>query len=1552
MLKQFRLCLAIGLIATSIGCSKNEAPDDNPADVALPADHSADDSTAAPTTPPPVELVELPGTRRRRGKLFDRTGDAANPQESVIPQAEHPTLPSNLGLNDTPSEYGDTSPDFTPGVAFGRYLIERKLGQGGMGTVYLAKDTHLGRLVALKIPKLSSTATAAERFRREAQAMASVDHPNLCPIYDVGQIDGINFMTMAFIEGRSLDQVVDGSDPMDVAAAVKLVRQLAQALAAVHDAGIIHRDIKPANIMITKDETPVLTDFGLARTAIDLDAELTREGEIVGSPAYLSPEQVESELGDVGPASDVYSLAVVLFQLVTGRRPFAGSTLRVLRQVATEKAPSVSSLVASVPRSLDQLCERALARDPSQRLNSANEFASELESVLETPATKPGGWIWIATAGALLLGLLGFVTFTVRTPKGELIIRAPEGLDVDVVVSAGGERVAVVGPNDQWRVELKDGRYDVELSKSDRSIKLSRDSIRVLKGKTTEVEVLVRWDRDNAPSSQGHPTDPFTPAQGAISHVVRAIATGDLDGDGDLDAFAARYDSTLIVMLNDGNGNLTEGPQLPDLDTWRNWEVALGDIDEDGDLDAFVTKNGPDRLWLNDGNAVFSQCEFEFDNRESNQVAMGDVDEDGRLDLIVAQNGQLRVWRQTASQSLQFTDHVFGAGNYYSCAVGDVNNDRHLDLIAGTIDGLPNQVWFGDGAGNFENTGQRLGVFETWDLVLVDRDGDQDLDAVIGNANGPIEVFDNNGEGIFRLAARSETRLETHGVRLADFDSDGDLDLFESSNGDGEPDFLWMSEGTQLFVDKIRLPPIAAERCEIGDFNGDGQMDILGNRVWLNRLGEANEQPSIRRVEIKPTMPSNGHFVDSRQRLGKTDSRCVRLGDLDGDGDLDAYVGCGGSEPDRIWLNDGAGNYEDSGQRLGDSFTTTVTLADVDNDGDLDAFAGGREAAVSGTLWLNDGSARFRKSDHEFGHFYHAALADLDADGDLDVFASNHSGPNRIFFNDGAGVFRDSGQTLGDHDSTFAAIGDIDGDGDLDAYVCNTDSQADKLYLNQGTGKFTESPLLLPLGESIKAELVDWDDDGDLDLFVVQQDRKPIQLINQGGGKLTCAGELNQGIAHTSVKCADLNGDGRQDLFTVATHQAFLPVGVYLREPTNEIRPFQQALGSMRGSDVDCGDVDGDGDLDLWITSFDGEPDQVWLNQNPSDTQPSKLFVLSEPVPAVGSWFVLAEDFNGDGQTDLYLPSDQTPGKLWLNQGGSFIESSDTIPQQIPERPLAADFDGDQDIDLLVTERHGPDRVLLNDGTGRFSATAQLFHASWTRTPIAQDLDGDGDVDFVVLSHVGEHHVWLNDGNAVFEKSQTIPGSKTMNGLARDFSGDGIMDLLIAPFEKTPTLEFWHGTSDGRFGLANTGPVTLSHPGYVNAADFSGDGEPDLLFGGILPYFPSQVFLRQKEGFSNAGLNLSSLSVMDSVVGDIDLDGDLDIVVSTHGGQPNQVLLGDGLGGFQHGQWLSDSHGVAELADIDGDGDLDILEPHYVGPQLSPTSGPGGCRVWINQTQN
>ena len=269
---------------------------------------------------------------------------------------------------------------------FGKFQILSQLGEGGMGLVFLAKDTELDRLVALKIPKSSNDSGTIDRFFREARSAANIHHPNVCTLFEFGEIDGQRFLTMEHIDGKTISQIIrDGESPKFLDAA-KLILQLAEALAEAHAKGVIHRDIKPSNIMIDHRGRPVVMDFGLARRESKQETQLTQHGLLVGTPAYASPEQIRNEEGILDGRSDVYSLGVVFYVMLTGRLPFEGTSFTsILAKVLTEQPKSPSSLCDDLPFELNRICLLAMTKAVEDRYQSMLELASDLRDFCEAP---------------------------------------------------------------------------------------------------------------------------------------------------------------------------------------------------------------------------------------------------------------------------------------------------------------------------------------------------------------------------------------------------------------------------------------------------------------------------------------------------------------------------------------------------------------------------------------------------------------------------------------------------------------------------------------------------------------------------------------------------------------------------------------------------------------------------------------------------------------------------------------------------------------------------------------------------------------------------------------------------------------------------------------------------------------------------------------------------------------------------------------------------------------------------------------------------------------
>jgi predicted Ser/Thr protein kinase len=280
---------------------------------------------------------------------------------------------------------------------FGRYRVLRKLGEGGMAAVFLARDPDLDRQVAVKVPFVhpGEEAEVLARFRQAAQAVAQLHHPNICPVYEVGQADGVPYLVMAYVEGQTLAERLQSGGALPEAEAVALVRQLALALQEAHERGVIHRDLKPSNVILNARGEPVLIDFGLARR-LNQDLRLTRARALLGSPSYMAPEQVRGEVGGPEHARDIYSLGVVLYELASGRLPFHDDVDGLLfHRILTEQPLPPSARRPGLSAQLDRVCLQALAKRADQRFASMAEFAAALGPCATAPARPAGqdeGW--------------------------------------------------------------------------------------------------------------------------------------------------------------------------------------------------------------------------------------------------------------------------------------------------------------------------------------------------------------------------------------------------------------------------------------------------------------------------------------------------------------------------------------------------------------------------------------------------------------------------------------------------------------------------------------------------------------------------------------------------------------------------------------------------------------------------------------------------------------------------------------------------------------------------------------------------------------------------------------------------------------------------------------------------------------------------------------------------------------------------------------------------------------------------------------------------------
>ncbi|NNM34580.1 MAG: protein kinase, partial [Gemmatimonadetes bacterium] len=341
---------------------------------------------------------------------------------------------------------------YAPGARFAQYTLLERLGSGGMGVVYRAQDTRLGRTVALKFlsPALGSDPTAKQRFLAEARAAATLEHSNICTILEIGEFEGRLFIAMPYYKGQTLKELLRGG-ALGAAQAVPIAIGIGKGLAAAHASGVIHRDIKPANVIIRGDGVPIIVDFGVAKVA---QQSLTRTGVALGTISYMSPEQTRGEAVD--HRSDIWALGVLLYEMITGSHPFRGHTDQAVQLSILTADPESISPHLDGATGLEQVVQQALEKEADQRWQSVQEMVKALEQIRvgSVPAEGPSGprgglmrkgerrQVGVLT---LLLGEYDDLVDQLTPEATEALLRQVRGAVSDTVTSAGGLVHAMTG---------------------------------------------------------------------------------------------------------------------------------------------------------------------------------------------------------------------------------------------------------------------------------------------------------------------------------------------------------------------------------------------------------------------------------------------------------------------------------------------------------------------------------------------------------------------------------------------------------------------------------------------------------------------------------------------------------------------------------------------------------------------------------------------------------------------------------------------------------------------------------------------------------------------------------------------------------------------------------------------------------------------------------------------------------------------------------------------------------------------------------------------------
>ena len=1450
---------------------------------------------------------------------------------------------------------------------FGRYRVIRLLGQGGMGAVYLALDQQLGREVALKIPTIRrDDQPAVERFFREARAMATMQHQHLCPVFDVGEHAGQLFMTMAFISGQTLAQVLNERGTLPEAMVAAFLRKVALALHRAHTAGIVHRDLKPANIMLNADGEPVVMDFGLARLNRAGEAEITQSGAIMGSPAYMAPEQVESQLDRIGPATDVYALGVILYQMLCGRRPYEGSAVSVLRQIGVKTPERPQSIRSDVSAELEAICLKAMSAEIEARYPTADALAEALKQFLRQAGGDPDQSRLAWSNPAIL-------------PSG-----SPANLSRTNPLSGAS---STAGSNTGPTVLLNSPRSKLR--------RIMLVAVLVLLAVPTvwfTIKTLRRPATDVGtaaiPEISTVPAEPFPVTTATDSEPIPKQPARSLLPPRPVPTVASTGE------LEDAGQDLFVG-NVPN--------VALADLDGDGDLDVFFVSDGGvgAQIWLNDGHAVFAPTNQTFGKEEYTSVALGDLDADGDFDAVIAV--------KTASSQVWFND---GKGNFEQVTslqlpeavkveLGDIDNDGDLDALFGTQTRRP--IALNDGRGQFTISDQQIGA-STGVLIpsLGDLDGDGDLDIFIsrqlthdgsrqlttdGKEESPSEVWLNDGHGYFRDTDQRLGRQSNVFQVLVDFDGDGDLDAFESPRAAAHQYRLWRNQGLAQFEDAgLQWKSGYATAGVSADFDGDRRMDMIlahprGGMALARSVVATRNTNSLEWFGV-----SAGHSH-------------VIVGDLDGDGDLDAITAGMTGEPGRVWLNRGRDTEPKFPERrvfnaapvlIPGPQSLTLLAADFNGDGFIDLCFGSYFGTPQVSLHLNDSRGHFGLAPRTLlnEHVNNAATIDIDADGDLDIAVLTRAPHHlcKVLENDGEGNFsvRQTVETLGD--ASGIGVGDLDSDGDMDLVLGPLAKGQFHFLRNDGTGTFKAHQFQLqgPLIQMVR-RIVTEDVDGDSDLDLLILTGRSSLALNDGSGNFAASSELiGTGVGFSAV-FGDFDNDGQRDLVLAemtGAQKILQGRGAGRFQLTNH---GQCAFGSVG---VATGDVDLDGDLDIvWLGDGAGisRPVTIWFNEGHGTFSPRPQ-ILNVP----GAFDLALADLDGDSDLDLVIATTTPTNQIFFNTtvdaaakrvldktkpvgellpvtvprsrvvaAGEFRLSSHRIGNAPAAATALGDVDRDCDLDAFVVTAQSGLRVWKNDGKGEFSDSGQTLGEGEGTSIATGDWDGDGDLDAIIGSQNQPGRVWLNDGSGKFEAGPAALGDGGIRAIAvADLDHDGDLDVVTA---QHGPAQVWFNDGTGKFvaGSSKLGNADEQQRDLA-IGDFDGDGDFDVLIV-RQDKKPGQVWLNDGQGVFTPGKRIVSTIVPTSVsVADLDQDGDLDALV-TQNGKDTEFWWNTGRGTFVVGTMQSSgspTRGCA-IADINGDGHFDFVlanenrHPVFVAlsseaiQQHAPRLVPGGSDRWL-----
>jgi len=1024
---------------------------------------------------------------------------------------------------------------------------------------------------------------------------------------------------------------------------------------------------------------------------------------------------------------------------------------------------------------------------------------------------------------------------------------------------------------------------------------------------------------------------------------ARSVVLGDVNGDGHLDVIVGYFFQANRVYLNDGSGGFPATGTTFGAPTEPTRTLVLGDIDGDGHLDVIEGNlSGANKLFLNDGSGGFPEVginvDSEGDGDDTTSLALGDINGNGRLDLIVGNSADIG----------QINKIYFNAGGSFLPAVhlgseiestldvllGDVNGDGSLDVI--TLGFFRARLYLNDGDGTYPQSGTLLANLSgsTRCGALGDIDGDGDLDLVICGAPNP--VFFNDGTGSFSsVASPIVSDSITEAMWLRDLDGDGDLDLVVASDSAFRGILVYLNDGQGGFSDSgLSFATGAVRDIAIGDIDGDGDLDL----VTAEGISQAGA-PTTRRF-LNTINPAR--FAPNGTNVGNETNTTfgIALGDVNGNGHLDV-VSANGTQPARLYLNDGHGGFPATGTAIdaGGATLFSPVLADVNGDGRPDLLLG----TIGGTnrLHLNNGSGGFLPATaigSETENSFSLAVGDVDGDGHPDVIVGNSNARNRLYLNDGSGGFPATGIVIGvETDNTYSVVlADINGDGHPDVIAGNS-NQTNKLYLNNGSGGFLPA---IAIGNdtdtTYRLAVGDLNGDGHLDVVAGNNSQTNKLYLNDGSGGFPASGTAigSETDSTFALALVDVDGDGHLDV--IAGNAS----GQQSKWYRNNGSGGFPATGTAIGSETDdtralaVGDLDGDGDFDLVFGNF-AQTNKRYLNGSRGAFRPARS--LGNETDATQS--VAIGDVNRDGYLDLIVGNSGQTNKLYLNQGGYFPATGIDVGSETDATfsVVLGDVNRNGYLDLVVGNSGQTNKLYLNDGSGGFPATGTPIGSDTdsTRSVVLGDINRNGRLDLVVGNQGQANKLHLNDGLGGFQAVGTAVGSSDTDGtlvvVLGDLNRDGHLDVVVGNTSGQTNKIY---LNNGSGGFPASGTSLGSETGATLAlalGDMNRNGALDVVAGNGSTTISNRIYLNNGSGgFPATGIAFGAVNepTTSLALGDIDGDGDLDVIVGIQGGFSNRLFFNDGSGGLVNPIDLGPSSDVTRsvlLADIDRDGDLDLI---------------------------